>query len=31
MSQNLIQFQKGMSLDVFIEHYCTETLCEDAP
>jgi hypothetical protein len=31
MSQNLIQFQKGMSLSALIEHYVTETLCEDAP
>ncbi len=30
MPQNSIQFQKGMSLDEFIEHYGTETQCEAA-
>jgi ribosomal protein L37AE/L43A len=30
MPQNPIQFQKGMSLDDFINQYGTEILCEDA-
>ena len=30
MPQNPIQFQKGMSMDSFIDQYGTESLCEDA-
>ena len=30
MPQNEIQFQKGMSLDEFFEHYGTDAKCEQA-
>jgi len=30
MPQNRIQFQKGMSFDEFIDHYGTESQCENA-